>query len=68
VLLIRKSIDNLHKVRLEAIPALRHRVSSQLDGVLIKGVIEERVKEASQPNICERKRIYTLAKEEEDGI
>jgi hypothetical protein len=44
---MRKSIDNLHKVRLETILVLRYRVSSELGGVLIKDVIEKRVKKAS---------------------
>jgi hypothetical protein len=47
---------------------LRHYVSSELDGVLIEGVIEKRVREAGRPNIYGRKRIYALAKEEENSI
>jgi hypothetical protein len=46
----------------------RYCVSSELGGVLIRGVTEERVKEAGRPNIYRRKRIYALTKEEEDGV
>jgi hypothetical protein len=65
---MRKSIDNLYKARLETMLALRHCVSSELGGVLIKDVTEERVKEAGRLNIHRRKRIYVLIKKEEDGI
>jgi hypothetical protein len=51
VLLIQKSIDNLHKARLKAMLTLRHYVSSELGGVLIKDVIKERVRKAGQLNI-----------------
>jgi hypothetical protein len=51
VLLIRKSADNLYKVRSEIMLVLRHCVSSELDNVLIEDVIKERVKDASRLNI-----------------
>jgi hypothetical protein len=47
-----KSVGNLYKVRLEIILALRHRVSSELGGILMRGVAEERVRGAGRPNIC----------------
>jgi hypothetical protein len=48
--------------------ALRHRVFNELDSILIEDVAEERVREASRPNIRGRKRIYALAKKEKNGV
>jgi hypothetical protein len=68
MLLIRKSIDNLHKAKSETMLALKYYISSELDNVLIEDVIKERVKKASRPNIYKWKRIYALAKKEKNGV
>jgi hypothetical protein len=68
MLLMWKSVGNLYKVRLEVMPVLRYHVSNKLDGVLMKDVIKERVKDADRPNIRGQKRIHALTKKEEDDV